>query len=154
MNSHRLAYWLMVAAIAALILLLAFAVANPSLAAETGDVGCVTVRVHHVTDNHTTTDILEIDDGASTDVVGHYLWLQYAHTPSSIDNIVSTDLDVWPDGTVLTFCTDYVAEGVIPTGPGAAYQVVAVEGVVASSSATPHPSIVDAWVTSNGWTIL
>lgn len=151
---ERIAYWTMVTFIAALILLLALAIANPSLAAEEGDVGCVTVEVVHVDAHYTTIDIHTITEGMSATVVGHYLQMQYAHTPSSLDNVVSTDLDVWPTGTILTACTDYIATGVIPTGPGTAYEAtIDTSGpptVAVVSTLEPHPTILEAWITASG----
>lgn len=138
-----------------------FLLSIPANAAEAGDVGCVTVEVNADDPYNITVTLVDRDDDVRFDVVGHYLWMQYAHNePSSTQNNVSWDLHGYVTGDVLTACTDYIAQGVIATGPGAAHRVEVVDTVtqqtiaVVASSVAPHPDIIDAWIAANGFVVL
>ena len=149
-----LAAWTFVLALVLLFWFLLFTAVG-AIAADDGDVGCVTVNVRDI-DYAYLADIVDITEGASATVVGHYLWLQYAHTPSSLDNIVSTDL-TGLKGQQVTLCTTYVSAGTIPTGAGESVRVEATSPEAPSrvihsvvSTLTPHPVWLEAWITDQG----
>lgn len=170
-NTHRVAYWVMVTAIAALILLLVAVWVNPAwaddeLVIDWDRQACMDIRVDRNAPNDVNATVLELTPGAyGGDVVGHYVWLQHAwNAPDPDSNNVSWDLTGDADGTIRTgLCTPYVVSGYLPEGAGAAYRVEGervlptgetVTISIVTTSATPHPSLADAWLTSNGWTIL
>lgn len=103
-----------------------------------------------------------VDEGASISIVGSFVWIQYAHTPSSEVNIVSLPLE--GRESPVTICTTYIAEGTIPNGTddlrtgtppppegySQAVEFVEDERVAVTSLAEPHPTILNAWILSNG----
>ena len=136
--------------------LLLFLASIPAQSAEE-DVACGTVWF----DEHYSQIDYTVDEGANVSIVGHFMWLQYAHSPSSTHNIVSYDLK--GQESPVTICTSYVAEGVIrngyddmkagvdPPAEGYAKATPLADGRIAvASTFEPHPTIVDAWITSNG----
>jgi len=160
-----IAAWTFVLALILLFWFLLFTAVG-AIASDDGDIGCVTVNVLD-SDHRYQAEQVELTDGASFTVVGHYLWLQYAHTPSSLDNVVSTDL-TGLKGQQVTLCTTYVSVGTIPTGAGESVRVDAaapeapsrvIRTVVSTlsrvirtvvSTLTPHSQVMDAWITDNG----
>ena len=140
------------------IILLLFIASIPAQSAEEGDVACGTVWF---TDDYYQ-ERYTVDEGANVSIVGSFVWLQYAHTPSSEVNIVSLPLE--GSESPVTICTTYIAEGTIPNGSddlrtgtppppegySQAIEFVDDERVAVVSLLEPHPTLIDVWITSQG----
>lgn len=123
--------------------------------ADASEVGCYTADITGETEYI----IVEIDEGVQHARVGDYMWIRYSHEVSdSYDNVLSYHIEPGFRGLV-TVCTTYIAEGIIPIGPGMA-ETVEVSGTATSGTAVvystldPHPAIADAWITANGLIVL
>jgi len=150
-----LAAWLTILFALLLFWFLVFTALGVAIASDDDNVGCVTVNVLDI-EHRYQAEKVELTDGASFTVVGHYLWLQYAHTPSSLENLVSTDL-TGLKGQQVTLCTTYVSAGSIPTGAGESVRVDAAAPDAPSrvihtvvSTLAPHPQVMGAWITDQG----
>ena len=126
-------------------------------------VGCATIE-WELSNNGATVSLVSYETTDYPNVrvasVGNYLWLQYAPEVSSTENVVSYPITGDEPNPIL-LCTDWVPEGeVIEQGPGSA-RVVEVGtdaatrvGAVVSSALSPHPEIVDAWISESGLVVL
>ena len=140
--------------ITAVVVLATFLASIPAQSAD--GVACATITVGAENELAPTTTLVSIDDGLRWAVVGHFLWLQNADEASSLDNVVSYDLAPYEQGTVLTVCTDGIAQGeVISQGPDTALEQTTDTGkIIIYSTDAPHPEVAAEWVrVENGYLI-
>ena len=140
--------------VTAVTVLAVFLASIPAQSAE--GVACTTFTIGAPNGPTPTITNQTTDAGLGVSVVGHFLWLQYTDTPDSLNNIVSYDLAPYPEGTMLTVCTDGIRQGdVISTGPMSQLEQTTDSGkIVIYSADDPHPTVVDEWVrVENGWLI-
>jgi len=161
---RRLAFGLFAAVLVVAALLIGVTTARAAEPSEDhpvvfGEMGCATSRwdgEHHVT-------VISTDGPLFADMLGQYLIMQWAwNAPNSDNNLVSVDTTELTPGDVVTACTNYVADGVIPEGQGAAYEVQAATIdepdtpvlYVRVSSFQPSPDIAGAWIDAHGFIAL